>query len=194
MNSMTKIALGALATTALAWWLNGPMGFGANCAAAAGSGAAVTAPLPAAPTATVPEKPATAAAVADCQTKVNATIQGKTVNFTTGHATIAPESMALIEALATELKACAGTAVEVQGHTDSTGSHATNQALSEARAKAVADSLTAKGVPAERLTAKGYAETVPLDPAKTPAAYAKNRRIEFKVAMSGAAAASAAGQ
>ncbi len=190
MNAVTKIILGALGTTALAWFLHGPMQFGAKCAAGA-AGAATTV---AAPVAAAPEAPATAEAVTDCQTKVNGIIAGKHINFATSGAAISPDSMALIDALAAELKTCAGTAIEVQGHTDASGGDAANQTLSEARAAAVRQALSDKGVPADRMTAKGFGETAPLDPAGTAAAYAKNRRIEFKVASSGAAAAPAAGQ
>jgi outer membrane protein OmpA-like peptidoglycan-associated protein len=188
MNSTTKIALGALATTALAWFLNGPMHFGDKCGVSA---PAVTAP--ATTESAVSSTPATAEAVADCQGKVNAVITGKNINFTSGGATIAPDSMVLIDALATELKACAGTSVEVAGHTDASGGDAPNQRLSEARANAVTQALVEKGVPTDRITPKGYGETAPLDPAGTSEAYAKNRRIEFKVAAL-AAPAAAVGQ
>jgi outer membrane protein OmpA-like peptidoglycan-associated protein len=181
MNSLTKIILGALATTAVAWFLHGPMHFGEKCAGAAPSVAAVTAVA----------APATAEAITDCQTKVNAVIAGKTINFGSGGAAIALDSIPLVDALGAELKACAGTAVEVGGHTDASGGDAANQKLSEARANAVTQALVERGVPTDRLMPKGYGETAPLDPANTPAAYAKNRRIEFKVAASAAAAPAA---
>ena len=191
MSPFTKILLGALGTTAVAWWLNGPMHFGEKCEAAASATAA--APAVEAPVAA--GVPATAEAVASCQTKVNEAIAGKTINFTSGGANIAPESQALIDTIAADLKDCAGTAVEVQGHTDASGGDAPNQRLSEARANSVVQALVDKGVPTDRLNPKGYGETQPLDPAGTPAAYAKNRRIEFKVAATGAApAAPSAGQ
>ena len=190
MNPITKILLGGAATVALAWWLHGPHQFGANCAAGA---ATIATPVGEAPAAVVSDTPATVAAVADCQTKVNAAIAGKTINFASGGATIAVDSQPLIDAIAADLKDCAGTSVEVQGHTDASGGDAANLRLSEARAAAVVAALTAKGVTADKLSAKGFGETVPLDPANSPAAYAKNRRIEFKVAASSAAPA-AAGQ
>ncbi len=177
MNSLTKIILGALATTAVAWFLHGPMHFGEKCAGAAPAPVADVAPM--------------AAAVNDCQTKVNAIIAGKTINFASGGATIAADSIPLVDALGTELKACAGTAVEVAGHTDASGNDVANQKLSEARANAVTQALVERGVPTDRLMPKGYGETAPLDPANTPAAYAKNRRIEFKVAAAAAAAPAA---
>ena len=71
--------------------------------------------------------------------------------------------------------------VEVQGHTDEQGPDTYNLALSQRRAEAVVAYLVAHGVAAARLTAKGYGETTPLDPAHTQAAYAKNRRVEFHI-------------
>jgi OmpA-OmpF porin, OOP family len=144
--------------------------------------------------AAAPEAPATAATVANCQTDVDAAIKGKTINFTTGRADIAPDSLPLVTALAKALTACAGTMVEVSGHTDRTGNPAANQTLSEARAQAVVAAITKNGVPAERLTAKGYGATKLLDEGFTPIAHAANRRIEFSVAAAGAATAAPAAQ
>jgi outer membrane protein OmpA-like peptidoglycan-associated protein len=123
---------------------------------------------------------------------VNAAITGKSINFVSGGATIAVDSQPLLDAIATNLKNCAGTTVEVQGHTDVTGGDAANMRLSEARASSVVQALVEKGVPTDRLLPKGYGETAPLDTAFNAAAHAKNRRIDFKVAS--AAAAPAVGQ
>ncbi len=142
--------------------------------------------------ATAPEVPATAATVANCQTDVDAAIKGKTINFATGRAEIAADSLPLVASLAKALSACAGTTVEVSGHTDRTGNPAANQTLSEARAQAVVAAITKDGVPAERLSAKGYGATKLLDEGLTPVAHAANRRIEFSVASTGAVAAPAA--
>jgi OmpA-OmpF porin, OOP family len=180
MNATTKIILGALATTAIAWWLNGPMGFGSRCAASA---AAVPAAV-----ATATEAPASIEAVAGCQEKVTAAMTGKTINFATAGSAIAADSSVLLDTIATNLKDCAGTTVEVSGHTDHAGRDDSNQRLSEARANSVVEALVARGVPVGRLTPKGYGETKPIDPAATREAYAKNRRIEFSVNASGAAA------
>lgn len=191
MSSTVKIILGALATAVLAWFLHGPLGFGKNCvpqgqaAVPEATAPAVTAPA----VAPVAEAPATVAAVTTCQTGVDEVIKGKTINFTTGGSAITPESQPLIDAVAASLKDCAGTTIEVGGHTDTTGGDAPNQRLSEERANSVVQALVAKGVPAERLAPKGFGESKPLDPAVNAAAHAKNRRIEFTVATTGAAAA-----
>ena len=61
------------------------------------------------------------------------------------------------------------------------GQFASNWELSTARAITVVKLLIADGVPAEHLAATGFADNEPLDPADTPDAYAKNRRIELRL-------------
>jgi OOP family OmpA-OmpF porin len=135
------------------------------------------------------EAPATAAAVKDCQADVDAVITGKTIQFDSGAATLKPESVPLVEALAKELAQCSGTMVAVAGHTDATGNPAANQALSENRAKTVVAELVNRGIPAARLVPSGYGSTKPLQPGSGAAAKAANRRIEFSVAAANTAAA-----
>jgi chemotaxis protein MotB len=75
--------------------------------------------------------------------------------------------------------------LRVDGHTDqrpiATAQFPSNWALSAARAIAVVQALTARGVPAQRLAATGFGEFQPLDLATTDDAYARNRRIELKL-------------
>jgi len=68
---------------------------------------------------------------------------------------------------------------EVAGHTDSTGAEAYNQGLSERRAASVKNWLTANGVPASRLTAKGYGELAPKYDNGTKEGRKLNRRVEI---------------
>ncbi len=70
---------------------------------------------------------------------------------------------------------------QVVGHTDSTGSEAYNQALSERRAEAVSDYLLRRGVPAASLTAMGRGEFEPRESNDTAAGRALNRRVEIFV-------------
>jgi outer membrane protein OmpA-like peptidoglycan-associated protein len=70
----------------------------------------------------------------------------------------------------------------VLGHTDSTGSHEYNQALSERRARSVADYLSARGVSPARMGTRGYGETAPIyQPDDTEMKRAANRRVEIKI-------------
>ncbi len=71
--------------------------------------------------------------------------------------------------------------IEIEGHTDNTGSKSHNQKLSEARAKAVVDYLVEHGIDAKRLTSKGYGFSKPVATNKTPEGRAENRRTELLV-------------
>jgi OOP family OmpA-OmpF porin len=70
--------------------------------------------------------------------------------------------------------------VEVQGHTDNTGTAKYNQWLSEKRAQAVVDHLIRRGIDPGRLSAKGYGFTRPAASNDTAEGRAKNRRVEFQ--------------
>lgn len=71
--------------------------------------------------------------------------------------------------------------VEVAGHTDSSGSDAYNQHLSEQRALAVMAFLADAGVDKGRMTVRGYGESEPLADNATPEGRAENRRVELRV-------------
>jgi chemotaxis protein MotB len=74
--------------------------------------------------------------------------------------------------------------VRVDGHADKQpagGRRPSALDVSAARALTVVRTLAADGVPANRLAAASFGESQPLDPADTPAARAKNRRVEIRV-------------
>ncbi len=75
--------------------------------------------------------------------------------------------------------------LRVDGHTDRQPIHTeqfpSNWELSTARAVSVVRYLISQGIPADRLAATGFGEFHPVDPADTPEAYQRNRRIEFKL-------------
>ncbi|HEX5363935.1 MAG TPA: OmpA family protein [Gallionella sp.] len=70
--------------------------------------------------------------------------------------------------------------VEVTGHTDDRGNDRYNQKLSEKRAAAVKSNLVKKGIAADRISAKGLGETMPVADNKTQAGRAANRRVEVQ--------------
>lgn len=74
---------------------------------------------------------------------------------------------------------CAAMKVEIGGHADYFGPAVYNQGLSERRADTVLSALREAGVTDSSLSARGYGEKNPLDPAQTGAAREKNRRVEF---------------
>ncbi|MBS1120224.1 MAG: OmpA/MotB domain protein [Deltaproteobacteria bacterium] len=103
----------------------------------------------------------------------------QTVFFDTNKATIKPVSFALLDDVALALKDNPKIKVEVQGHTDSQGDDNFNLKLSQRRAESVRTYLQAQGVARDRMTPKGYGETVKLADNRTEAGRAQNRRVEF---------------
>jgi peptidoglycan-associated lipoprotein len=71
--------------------------------------------------------------------------------------------------------------IRIEGHADERGSDEYNLALSNRRAIAAMRYLVNQGIAQERLEAVGYGEERPLDSAETEAAWAKNRRDEFRI-------------
>lgn len=70
---------------------------------------------------------------------------------------------------------------EIAGHTDNVGDRKMNQVLSENRSRSVIKYLTEHGIEANRLSAKGYADTQPLVPNTSDENRAQNRRTEFRI-------------
>lgn len=105
----------------------------------------------------------------------------KGIAFETGKANIKKSSYKLLDQIAKTFIENKDFIIEVQGHTDNVGKAALNKALSEKRANAVMNYLIKKGVPAERMTAKGYGDEMPIADNKTKAGREKNRRVEFSI-------------
>jgi OOP family OmpA-OmpF porin len=105
------------------------------------------------------------------------------VNFDTGKSTIKPESEKVLDEVGGILARWPELRIEIGGHTDSRGSDAANQKLSDARAKAVLDYLLNKfpELKPEQFSSKGYGESQPIASNTTQLGMAKNRRVEFKV-------------
>jgi OOP family OmpA-OmpF porin len=101
------------------------------------------------------------------------------VNFQTGKATLLDMSMTILDQVAASLVGNPDVKVEIGGHTDNTGSRATNTRLALARANSVKAYLVSKGVDASRLTTKGYGPDVPVADNKTADGRLKNRRVEL---------------
>lgn len=113
------------------------------------------------------------------QAKVDTTAHN--IFFATGSATLLAKSFKPLNALAALLKANTDLGMDIEGHTDNTGTDAINTKLSQKRAESVLKYLKAKGVTADRLTAKGYGSSMPIDDNTTAAGRAKNRRVELKL-------------
>jgi outer membrane protein OmpA-like peptidoglycan-associated protein len=110
----------------------------------------------------------------------------KQVLFVEGSANIDPASNQLLAYVAQTLKEHADIdVVEVAGHADKTGNDADNKKITQQRAASVMQRLIANGVAGSRLRAAGYGSYCPVDPGDTPAAYAKNRRVDFIILRRG---------
>jgi len=112
--------------------------------------------------------------------------------FDTGSADLSPAAQASLSKLAQTLNEVAAEipsqldwVVRIDGHTDRRAIHTeqfpSNWELSTARAVAIVKYLVVQGIPANRLSANGFGQFQPLDPADSEAAYAKNRRIELQL-------------
>jgi outer membrane protein OmpA-like peptidoglycan-associated protein/tetratricopeptide (TPR) repeat protein len=101
--------------------------------------------------------------------------------FDSNQATLKPRSRTELDRLVEFLRQDSSLRVEVAGHTDNVGTPAANLSLSQRRAQAVLTYLSAHGVPATRLRAKGYGETKPLAANDSEAHRAQNRRIELRI-------------
>jgi len=102
------------------------------------------------------------------------------VNFATNSAKLTKDSDSDLSRVAEALTANPEVRVEVGGHTDNTGTAATNNKLSKERAKSVVDFLIAKGIAPSRLEWKGYGSSQPIADNGTADGRAKNRRVELK--------------
>ena len=105
----------------------------------------------------------------------------KGITFPTDKSTIRKRSYKTINAAARVLKQFPELNLLIRGHTDNRGSLEHNLDLAGRRAEAVKAYLVKKGIAATRLTTEAVGPKEPVDPANTPKARAKNRRIEFKV-------------
>jgi outer membrane protein OmpA-like peptidoglycan-associated protein len=101
------------------------------------------------------------------------------IRFDVNKATLKPESMGVINEIATLMKEHPEVNFCVEGHTDSDGDNDFNQTLSEQRAKTVVSTLEEMGIDGSRLSSKGWGESKPIDTNATSEGKANNRRVEF---------------
>lgn len=101
------------------------------------------------------------------------------LDFEFNKATIKPGSFDSLNELSNVLNSAQQWNLILSGHTDNKGSKDYNLKLSTARAEAVKTYLINKGVQPERITAKGFGDTMPIAPNDTEENRALNRRVEF---------------
>jgi outer membrane protein OmpA-like peptidoglycan-associated protein len=109
------------------------------------------------------------------------------VQFESGKAVMIGSSLPVLDSIARQLLALPDEAIEVSGHTDSSGVYRRNVTLAQARAEAVRQYLYQRGVPLERMTARGFGPDRPVTSNRTPDGRALNRRVELRRRTAGAA-------
>lgn len=106
----------------------------------------------------------------------------KQIDFANDSAVISQDSMGLVQEIALTLKERPTLArVEIQGHTDNSGTPAYNKRLSQERAEAVRNALIGLGIESTRLTAIGYGQDRALVPNSSEANKQRNRRIQLMI-------------
>ncbi|MFL6673030.1 MAG: OmpA family protein [Massilia sp.] len=108
------------------------------------------------------------------------------VLFATDRAALTPNGMSTLRKLADVMAQNPDRTVLVEGFTDSTGTSAHNQELSERRANAVAMALAGMGVPRERVAMRAYGEAFPVAPNNNASNRQLNRRVEIVLSNQGA--------
>ena len=96
-------------------------------------------------------------------------------------ASLSAEAKSNLNKLVTVLNTYPDTDIQIQGHTDSKGTEAYNQKLSVYRASAVSDYLRGSGINTNRISIKGFGETVPKYNNDTENGRSQNRRVEFLI-------------
>lgn len=103
------------------------------------------------------------------------------VLFNTGQYTLKPATQISLAKVAGILLAYPGLQVQVEGFTDSVGSDAFNQTLSDKRAETVKDFLVAQGVPPTNITSQGFGKNNPVADNSTASGRTQNRRVNMVV-------------
>lgn len=112
---------------------------------------------------------------------VNQSLVLKNVHFAFAKALLTNDSKTVLDAMAKTIIDSPGFRIEIAGYTDSVGSDAQNQKLSEARANSVRSYLVSRGVTASVLSATGYGEANPVASNDDETGRADNRRVEMKI-------------
>lgn len=103
------------------------------------------------------------------------------VLFAFNQSDLTPTAKSRLDALMSKFEDADVVSIKVIGHTDSVGSDAYNQALSERRASSVAEYLLSQGVVPNKVTSEGKGESQPIADNETEAGRAKNRRVDLHI-------------
>ncbi|EJM78040.1 OmpA family protein [Pseudomonas sp. GM55] len=103
------------------------------------------------------------------------------VLFAFNQSDLTPTAKSRLDALMSKFEDADVVSIKVVGHTDSVGSDAYNQALSERRASSVAEYLLSQGVVPNKVTSEGKGERQPIADNETEEGRAKNRRVDLHI-------------
>jgi outer membrane protein OmpA-like peptidoglycan-associated protein len=104
------------------------------------------------------------------------------ITFAHDQYAIQPQFQPVLDQVASTLTSYPSTMIDVYGHTDSTGSDAYNQSLSERRAQSVASYLGSRGVQPVRIATRGFGESqLLINPERSEADRQANRRVEIRI-------------
>jgi outer membrane protein OmpA-like peptidoglycan-associated protein len=129
-----------------------------------------------------PPKPGEAVSLEGCGVGDVIVLRG--VNFDFDKATLTVNAKSILDGVASALESRPDIKVELGGHTDGKGSDSYNAKLSDRRSKSVKQYLVDKGIAADRMTTKGYGESMPVATNETDEGRELNRRVELKVTES----------
>ncbi len=121
------------------------------------------------------------AEAAQCQQLFSVALRDNTILFSTSSADINPQSLALLDSIASIALRCSAFSLTISGHTDQLGDPAFNDQLSEWRAQAVQNYFIDKGMPASQMQSHGAGSREPICGENTRACRQQNRRIEIAV-------------
>jgi outer membrane protein OmpA-like peptidoglycan-associated protein len=113
-------------------------------------------------------------------------IKVENIYYDLGKYNIRPDAAKELDKLFDLMKSYPAMKIELRSHTDSRGSHESNMVLSQKRAQSAADYLFSRGIERDRITSKGYGDTMPLNKCVkgvkcTEEEFQVNRRTEFKI-------------
>ena len=101
------------------------------------------------------------------------------IRFDSGKSSLKPESMGIINEMVEMMNDHPDLKISIEGHTDTDGDEASNLKLSEDRATTVMNIMINSGISDNRLSTKGFGESVPIVSNDSPEGKANNRRVEF---------------
>jgi outer membrane protein OmpA-like peptidoglycan-associated protein len=104
------------------------------------------------------------------------------ITFDVDQDAVRPEFYSTLNSVAIVLRKFDRTLIDINGHTDSTGSLQHNQDLSQRRAISVARLLGSQGIDQRRVSAVGFGPSQPIASNATEAGRAQNRRVEIQIA------------